>query len=58
MKLVKFHPEAELEMIEAARFYKERQHHLWQRYIQSVKQAVDKTTLNHQIYKTIDSNIR
>lgn len=58
MKPVKFHPEAELEMIEAARFYEDRQHHLGLRYLQSVKQTVDKISLNPQIYKPIEPDIK
>lgn len=58
MKPVKFHPEAESEMIEAARFYGDKQQQLGKRYLQSIKQATDKISLNPQIYKVIETDIR
>ena len=58
MKSIKFHPKAELEMIEAASFYEEKQRLLGKRFLQAVEQPLNKISLNPQIYKTIEKNTR
>ncbi len=49
MKTVKFHPEAESEMTDAARFYEDKQAQLEKRFLQAVSQTVEKISLNPSI---------
>jgi len=58
MKTIKFHPDAESEMNDAARFYEDKQAQLGKRYLQTVMQTVEKISLNPTIYKKIESGIR
>jgi toxin ParE1/3/4 len=58
MKTVKFHPNAEAEMIVAARFYEEKQAKLEQQYLQAVSQTVDTIVLNPSIYRMIENEVR
>ncbi|MCP4752136.1 MAG: type II toxin-antitoxin system RelE/ParE family toxin [Proteobacteria bacterium] len=58
MKTLKFHPDAEREMIETARFYEDKQKQLGKRYLQSVKHSTDKISLNPLLYRSIENGIR
>jgi plasmid stabilization system protein ParE len=50
MKAVKFHPDAESEMIAAAAYYEEQQPDLGRRFLASVQDAVNRIILNPHLY--------
>ena len=52
MKHVKFHPDAESEMIEAAAYYETQQPDLGRRFLASVQDAVNRIVLNPRLYPT------
>ncbi|MBU2514221.1 type II toxin-antitoxin system RelE/ParE family toxin [bacterium] len=58
MKTVKFHPDAESELIDAAKFYEDKQAQLGKRYLQAVSQTVERISLNPSIYRKIGDEIR
>ena len=58
MKVVKFHPDAESEMIEAAAFYEGQQSDLGRRFLASVQDAVNRIILNPHLYPTVELDIR
>ena len=58
MKPVKFHPDAKLEMIEAAKFYESQQNDLGKRFLEAVQSAVKHIQINPNLYQTIYENIR
>ena len=57
MKTVKFHPDAESEMIDAARFYEDKQPQLGKRFLQAVSQTAEKISWNPSIYRKIENSI-
>ena len=50
MKVVKFHPDAESEMIAAAAYYEEQQSDLGRRFLASVQDAINRIILNPSLY--------
>ena len=58
MKLVKFHPDAESEMIEAAAYYETQQPDLGRRFLTSVQEAVNRIVLNPRLYPTVELDVR
>lgn len=58
MKAVKFHPNAESEMIEAAAYYEEQQPDLGRRFLASVQDAVNRIILNPHLYPTVELDVR
>jgi len=58
MKPVRFHPEAESEMVDAAAWYEAQQRGLGKRLIASVEDAVNRIRLNPELYQVIDEDIR
>ncbi|MEI6563884.1 MAG: type II toxin-antitoxin system RelE/ParE family toxin [bacterium] len=50
MKVVKFHPDAESEMIAAAAYYEEQQPDLGRRFLASVQDAINRIILNPRLY--------
>jgi toxin ParE1/3/4 len=58
MKAVKFHPDAESEMLAAAAYYEEQQPDLGRRFLASVQDAVNRLMLNPHLYPTIDLDVR
>jgi plasmid stabilization system protein ParE len=58
MKTVKFHPDAESEMIQAAAYYEEQQPDLGRRFLASVQNAVNRIILNPHLYPTVDLDVR
>lgn len=58
MKTVKFHPDAESEMIEAAAYYEMQQSQLGRRFLASVQDAINRIVLNPRLYATVDLDVR
>lgn len=58
MKAVKFHPDAESEMINAAAYYETQQQGLGKRFLVSVQDAINRLVLNPRLYPIVDKDIR
>jgi plasmid stabilization system protein ParE len=58
MKVVRFHPDAEAEMIEAAAYYESQQPELGRRFLMSVQDAVNRMVLNSQLYAVVELDVR
>lgn len=58
MKPVKFHVDAEAEMIEAALWYEKQQINLGKRFLVSVQNAINKISINPILYPFVESDIR
>lgn len=58
MKPVRFHPEAEAEMISAAVFYETRQKDLGKRFLASVQGALNKIQVNPLLYRELEGDVR
>ena len=55
---VNFHPDAEVEMIKAAVWYKAKQANLGNRYLASVQDAINRIKLNPGVYPFVDTEIQ
>jgi len=58
MKTVRFHSDAESEMIEAAEWYESKQNDLGKRFLESVRSLIHQIQINPAIYKTVHKDIR
>lgn len=58
MKPIRFHRDAESEMIEAAEYYESRQSDLGKRFLESVRSLINQIRINPRIFKTLLKNIR
>lgn len=58
MKPVRFHPEAEAEMMSAASFYETQQRDLGKRFLASLQNAIDRIQVNPLLYQEIDNGVR
>ncbi|MBI2437944.1 MAG: type II toxin-antitoxin system RelE/ParE family toxin [Lentisphaerae bacterium] len=58
MKAVKFHSDAEAEMIEAAAYYEAQQTQLGRRFLVSVQDAINRIVLNPRLYAIVDLDVR
>lgn len=58
MKPIRFHPEAEAEMISAAVFYETKQKDLGKRFLASVQDALNRIQVNPLLYKEIEDSVR
>jgi toxin ParE1/3/4 len=58
MKPIRFHPEAEAEMIEAAAWYEVQQADLGKRFLTSVQDALNKVELKPELYPLVEGNVR
>ncbi len=58
MKPVRFHAEAELEMIDAAVWYESQHPHLGKRFLASVQDALNRIALNPDLYPIVDGDVR
>lgn len=58
MKVVKFHPDAESEMIDAAAYYETQQPDLGRRFLASVQDALNRILLNPHLYPVVELNVR
>lgn len=57
MKPVRFHPEAESEMIDAATWYESRQEGLGKRFLTSVQDALNRIELNPETYPIVERDV-
>jgi toxin ParE1/3/4 len=55
---VRFHPEAETEMIEAAAYYEVQQADLGKRFLASVQDAINSIMINPRLYPAVDLDVR
>jgi toxin ParE1/3/4 len=58
MKLVKFHGDAELELIAAAAYYENQKPALGRRFLISIQDAINRVLINPELYPIVDSNVR
>ena len=58
MNAVKFHPDAESEMIGAAAYYETQQRDLGRRFLASVQDAVNRILLNPHLYPVVELDVR
>jgi len=58
MKAVKFHPDAESEMVIAAKYYSMQQPELGARFLALVQEAVSRILLNPRLYPVIELDVR
>jgi plasmid stabilization system protein ParE len=58
MKPVKFHADAEAEMIAAAAYYERQQENLGRRFLASVQDAINRILLNPRLYPAVEPGVR
>jgi len=58
MKTVKFHPDAEAEMIEAAAYYEAQQPDLGRRFLASVQDAINRILFNSNLYPVVELDVQ
>ena len=58
MKAVRFHAEAELEMIAAAAYYEAQQVDLGRRFLASVQDAINRVVLNPRLFPIVEADVR
>lgn len=58
MKPVRFHPEAEDELLSAAKFYETQQKDLGKRFLASVQDALNRIQVNPLLYSEIQDDVR
>jgi plasmid stabilization system protein ParE len=58
MKSVRFHSDAEAEMIAAAAYYERQQNDLGKRFLASAQDAINRIPLNPRLYPVIDLDVR
>ena len=58
MKPIRFHPEAESEMIDAAAWYETRQADLGKRFLTSVQDVLNRIEVNPTLYPVVESEAR
>ena len=54
----KFHPEAQIEMLNAAEYYESQQFDLGKRFLLTVQEKVKHIRLNPVIYRSFKANLR
>ena len=58
MKPVRFHPDAEAEMIEAVDWYESQQSGLGGRFLTTVQDAVNRIELNPELFPIVECDVR
>lgn len=58
MKTVRFHPDAESELLHAAAYYEAQQPNLGRRFLTSVQDAVNRIRLNPRLYPIVELDVR
>ena len=58
MKSIKFHSDAEFEMIEAAKYYESQQKDLGKRFLEAVQSAIKRIQINPELYSSVEYNIK
>ena len=55
---IKFHPDAESEMIDAALYYESQQKDLGKRFLSSVQDALNRIQINPKLYPVVHLDVR
>ncbi len=58
MKPIKFHLDAETEMIQSAKYYESQQNDLGKRFLEAVQSSIKHIQINPKIYQYVYGNIR
>ena len=58
MKTVRFHADAEAEMVEAAAYYETQQENLGKRFLASVQDALNRIQINPLLYQVVELDVR
>lgn len=58
MKSIRFHPEADTEMVDAAVWYESQQEDLGKRFLTSVQDALNRIELNPGLYPFVEGDVR
>ena len=58
MKPVRFHPDADAEMVDAAGWYESRQKDLGKRFLTAVQDALNKIEVNPELYPFVEGDVR
>ncbi len=58
MKKVRFYPDAEIEMTEAATYYEKQQPDLGKRFLTAVQDAVNRVVVNPRLYPVVELDVR
>ena len=58
MKAVRFHPDAEAEMVGAAVYYETQKNNLGQRFLASVQDALNRIQINPLLYPVVETDVR
>jgi len=58
MKPVRFHPDADAEMVDAAVWYESRQEDLGKRFLTAVQDALNKIEVNPGLYPFVEGDVR
>ena len=58
MRTVRFHPDAEAEMVEAAAYYEAQQENLGKRFLTSVQDALNRIQINPLLYPIVELDVR
>ena len=57
MKTIRFHPEADEEMVEAAVWYEAQQEDLGKRFLTAVQDALNRIELNPELYPFVEGDV-
>ena len=58
MKPIRFHPDADAEMVDAAVWYESRQEDLGKRFLTAVQDTVNKIEINPELYPLVEGDVR
>ena len=58
MKEIKFYQEAEIEMIESAKYYEEKQDFLGKPFLATIESSIKRIQINPNLYTEIEPSIR
>lgn len=58
MKPIRFHPDADAEMVDAAVWYESRQEDLGKRFLTAVQDSLNKIEVNPELYPFVDGDVR
>ncbi len=58
MKTIRFHPDAEAEMFDAAVWYESQQQDLGRRFLVTVQDTLNRIQLNPELYAFVDGDVR
>jgi len=58
VKCLRFHPEAQIEMVESAKYYEAEQSGLGKRFLEAIRTSIHKVRLFPSIYQRLDGEVR